>query len=61
MVDVRMERPTAIAATLVEQIRLGSEIESGLAEALNEAYPNDQARGCADGDILGVFTGPRPL
>jgi len=39
----------------------GSEIEPGLAEALNAAYPDDQARGYAAGDIRGAFTLSKPL
>jgi hypothetical protein len=39
----------------------GSDIEPGLAEALDAAYPEDQARGYALGDIRGAFTLSKPL
>lgn len=34
----------------------GSDIKPEIAAALNEKYPNDQARGYAAGDIRGAFT-----
>ena len=39
----------------------GSNIEPGLAESIDQAYPDDQARGFAIGDIRGAFTLSKPL
>ena len=39
----------------------GSNIEPGLAESIDQAYPDDQARGFAVGDIRGAFTLSKPL
>jgi len=39
----------------------GSNIEPGLAESIDQAYPDDQARGYAVGDIRGAFTLSKPL
>ena len=39
----------------------GSDIEPGLAESIDQAYPDDQARGYAVGDIRGAFTLSKPL
>jgi cytochrome c553 len=39
----------------------GKELDPSLAEALDEAYPEDQARGYSAGDIRGAFTLHRPL
>jgi len=39
----------------------GSNIEPGLAESIDQAYPDDQARGYALGDIRGAFTLSKPL
>jgi hypothetical protein len=39
----------------------GSDLSSDLVEALDKAYPEDQARGFALGDIRGAFTLSKPL
>lgn len=39
----------------------GKNIEPGLAESIDQAYPDDQARGYALGDIRGAFTLSKPL
>jgi L-lactate utilization protein LutC len=39
----------------------GGNIEPGLAESIDQAYPDDQARGYAVGDIRGAFTLSKPL
>lgn len=39
----------------------GEAINSDIAEAIDEAYPDDQARGFALGDIRGAFTLSKPL
>jgi hypothetical protein len=39
----------------------GDNIEPGLAESIDQAYPDDQARGYAVGDIRGAFTLSKPL
>lgn len=39
----------------------GTEISSEVATALDQAYPKDQARGFALGDIRGAFTLSKPL
>jgi hypothetical protein len=39
----------------------GSEIDPELAQAIDEAYPEDQARGYSAGDIRGAFTLSKPL
>ncbi|TVQ86659.1 MAG: DUF3365 domain-containing protein [Chromatiaceae bacterium] len=39
----------------------GSKIEPDLAQAIDKAYPEDEARGFAEGDIRGAFTLSRPL
>ncbi|MGB5831393.1 MAG: hypothetical protein WBG92_05310 [Thiohalocapsa sp.] len=40
---------------------VSSDIEPSLAEALDAAYPDDQARSYALGDIRGAFTLVKPL
>lgn len=39
----------------------GREIAPDLAQAIDKAYPEDEARGFAEGDIRGAFTLSRPL
>jgi hypothetical protein len=39
----------------------GEALNADIAEAIDEAYPNDQARGFALGDIRGAFTLSKPL
>ncbi len=39
----------------------GSELAPGVAEALREAYPEDQATGFAEGDLRGAFSLFKPL
>ncbi|MFP4062144.1 MAG: DUF3365 domain-containing protein [Halochromatium sp.] len=39
----------------------GSDIDPDLAQAIDEAYPEDQARGYSAGDIRGAFTLTKPL
>ncbi|KAA6183654.1 DUF3365 domain-containing protein [Thiohalocapsa marina] len=39
----------------------GSDIEPGLAEAIDAAYPDDRARGFALGDLRGAFSLSKPL
>jgi len=39
----------------------GSNIDPGLAATIDAAYPDDQARGYAAGDIRGAFTLTKPL
>jgi hypothetical protein len=39
----------------------GADIEPDLAETIDAAYPDDQARGYAIGDIRGAFTLSKPL
>lgn len=39
----------------------GSDLDPALAQTLDEAYPEDQARGYSAGDIRGAFTLTKPL
>ena len=39
----------------------GTDINPELAKAIDEAYPEDQARGYSAGDIRGAFTLSKPL
>jgi hypothetical protein len=39
----------------------GTDIDPALAETIDAAYPEDQARGYAEGDIRGAFTLSKPL
>jgi cytochrome c553 len=39
----------------------GKEIDPALADAIDQAYPQDQARGYSAGDIRGAFTLSQPL
>lgn len=39
----------------------GTEIDPAVAEAIDQAYPNDEARGYELGDIRGAFTLSKPL
>lgn len=39
----------------------GNSIDPAIAEAIDKAYPDDQARGFSEGDIRGAFTLSRPM
>ncbi|MGB5735699.1 MAG: DUF3365 domain-containing protein [Thiohalocapsa sp.] len=39
----------------------GTDIEPGLAQTIDQAYPDDKARGYALGDVRGAFTLSKPL
>ena len=39
----------------------GSNLDPTIAEAIDKAYPEDQARGFSEGDIRGAFTLSRPM
>ena len=58
--DTRYGYMQAISTAQVRLACQGSNIDPALAEAIDAAYPGDQANGFATGDIRGAFTLSRP-